>query len=243
MLRPSILPSLLRVRRHNQGHGATVLRLFEHGSVFHVEDGSHVESNFLGLLMDVEVPEDGLRPLRGIVDRLVRRLRGVDATLTVTPCETATWFAPAAALQLDGVPLGRMGVLATSVATSHHIDHPILGAELDLSVLLGEAAADPVSRPLPAHPAIDRDISILVAEDVQWSSLTEVVDALQLPMLESMSFVTTWRGERIGNDRKSVTFRLRFRSPDRTLTHDEVDGPVDQAVDALCSAVGAEVRS
>ena len=40
MLRPSILPSLLRVRRHNQGHGAATLRLFEHGSVFHVDDGA-----------------------------------------------------------------------------------------------------------------------------------------------------------------------------------------------------------
>ena len=243
MLRPSILPSLLRVRRHNQGHGASTLRLFEHGSVFHVEDGSHVESNCLGLLMDVEAEDEGLRPLRGVIDRLVRRLRGVDATLTVAPCESAPWFAPAAELHLDGAPLGHMGVLAPNVTASHHLDHPMLGAELDLSVLLGDAAADPIARPLPAHPAIERDISILVAEDVLWSTLADVVHGLDLPMLESMCFVTTWRGEQIGADRKSVTFRLRFRSPARTLTHDEVDGPVDQAVAALRDAVQAEVRS
>ena len=60
MLRPSILPSLLRVRRHNQGHGAPTLRLFEHGSVFHIEGTSHIESNCLGLLMDVEEEDEGL---------------------------------------------------------------------------------------------------------------------------------------------------------------------------------------
>lgn len=243
MLRPSILPSLLRVRRHNQGHGAATLRLFEHGSVFHVDDGAHVESNCLGLLMDVEAQDEGLRPLRGVIDRLVHRLRGVDATLTVEPCDTTPWFAPGAALHLDGTPLGHMGVLASAVTTAHHLDHPIIAAELDLSTLLGAAAADPSARPLPAHPAIERDLSIIVAEDVLWSTLADVVHGLELPMLESMRFVTTWRGEQIGADRKSVTFRLRFRSADRTLTHDEVDGPVEQAVAALGHAVQAEVRS
>ena len=193
--------------------------------------------------MDVEAQDEGLRPLRGVIDRLVHRLRGVDATLTVEPCDTTPWFAPGAALHLDGTPLGHMGVLASAVTTAHHLDHPIIAAELDLSTLLGAAAADPSARPLPAHPAIERDLSIIVAEDVLWSTLADVVHGLELPMLESMRFVTTWRVNR------SVPIENQSRSdfdsevPTARSTHDEVDGPVEQAVAALGHAVQAEVRS
>ena len=76
MLRPSLLGSLLRVRRTNRDRGASDLRLYEIGSAFEVEGAAHRETNRIGLLMDVDGDDDGLRPLRGIVEALAQRLGG-----------------------------------------------------------------------------------------------------------------------------------------------------------------------
>ncbi|MCH2148212.1 MAG: phenylalanine--tRNA ligase subunit beta, partial [Phycisphaerales bacterium] len=243
LLRPSILPSLLRVRKHNQSHGAASLRLFERGSTFHTVGDTHVESTNLGLLADVEDENDGLRPLLGVIERLVKRLRGEHASLRVLPNADVPWFALGATLELDGMPLGHMGLLSDDATGMHDLDLPVVAAELDLAVLLGDGAADPTAQPLPAHPAIERDLSIIVREEIHWDALDSAVNAMDLPLLECMSFVTTWRGKQIGSDHKSVTLRLRFRSTERTLTHEEVDGPGDDVVDMLRSSFEAQLRT
>jgi hypothetical protein len=58
---------------------------------------------------------------------------------------------------------------------------------------------------------------------------------------ERIEFVTTFRGKQIGAGRKSVTLRIRFRAPDRTLKHDEVDVQMEQVMNALKSAFDAEL--
>ncbi len=243
ILRPSLLPSLLRVRAHNQDQGAGTMRLFEGGSVFHATKKGHDESLHIGLLMDFVEPADGLRPLLGVIERLACRLQGSSATIESTPSTDAPWFEPGALLRLGGSPIGRMGLLAGSIRNAHGLEHDVMGAELCLRGLL--AGYPPVAdlKPLPAFPAIERDISAIVQETATWQELAMCINGLDLALLESVDFVTTWRGEQVGSDRKSITLRLCFRDAKRTLTHDEVDGPVQQAIDALESTFQAEIRN
>ena len=67
--------------------------------------------------------------------------------------------------------------------------------------------------------------------------------ALDLPMLEDVAYITTFRGKNIETGKKSLTLRLRFRDATRTLTHDEVNAPATLASDALQQQLGAEIRS
>jgi phenylalanyl-tRNA synthetase beta chain len=62
-------------------------------------------------------------------------------------------------------------------------------------------------------------------------------------LLDGIDFVTTWRDEKLGADRKSVTMRLRFRAGDRTLRHEEVDPQVDAIAQALVKDVHGELRT
>jgi phenylalanyl-tRNA synthetase beta chain len=96
---------------------------------------------------------------------------------------------------------------------------------------------------LPAFPSIARDLSLVVAEDISWNAIERVIDDSKLLMLDSSEFVGVYRGKQLGAGRKSVTFRLRFRDPERTLRHEEVDPQVAQLVDALKAKVAAELRA
>ena len=65
---------------------------------------------------------------------------------------------------------------------------------------------------------------------------------MELEDLEAIDFVTTFRGKQIGRGHKSVTLRLRFRAPDRTLKSELVDEQVEAIVKALKKQLGAEIR-
>ena len=136
-----------------------------------------------------------------------------------------------------------MGLLAGSIRKAHGLEHDVIGAELCLRGLLSGYPPVAALKPLPAFPAIERDVSAIVQETTTWHELAECVNSLDLASLESVDFVTTWRGEQVGSDKKSITLRLCFRDAGRTLTHDEVDGPVQQAVEALESTFKAEIRN
>ena len=62
-------------------------------------------------------------------------------------------------------------------------------------------------------------------------------------LLEEVRLFDVFTGPQIGEDRKSLTFALRFRATDRTLTEDEASAARDAAVAAAAEAVGAVLRS
>ena len=85
--------------------------------------------------------------------------------------------------------------------------------------------------------------TVKLLEEYYIKDIERTIDALSLPHLESVSFITTFRGKQIGEGRKSVSLRLVFRKADGTMTSDEADASVARAIDALRGKLGAEVRS
>ena len=259
-LRPSIIPSLLRCRTVNQHAGAEsvlgvasekAVRLFEIAAVFaETESGKTVENRNIAMLMDApEGEQAAVRAMRGVIETLIAELHGPAARVIVEECPpifSALREGACAALSLERHgkrdPLGYLGLVTPAVMKEHDLTTPVIVAELGLEPVI--AHYPPAARvdALPAFPSIARDLSLVVAEDISWNAIERVIDDSKLLMLDSREFVGVYRGKQLGAGRKSVTFRLRFRDPARTLRHEEVDPQVAQLVDALKSKVAAELR-
>ena len=242
VLQPSVLPSLLRVRRFNQDNGVHHLRLFESAATFWGTADGHEEIVKLGLLMDIESEHDGLRPMRGAIQRLTETLLGHDVPLQVVADTETRWLSPGAKASAGDKEIGRFGVLAADTARRFGLDEPILVAELDLPRWYDRYPPVTEAHGLPSFPAIERDLSVIVDEVVTWAQIAGQIDALDLDFLEAGEFVTTFRGRQIPRHKKSLTFRLRFRTDDRTLTHEEVDPQIESVRGAIQEAFGAEIR-
>jgi phenylalanyl-tRNA synthetase beta chain len=266
VLRPSVLPSLLRVRRHNLDGGVSPLSLFEIASTFELRPEGHVERERLALLTDVEAAGVGsglssglgsglgLRPLRGVIERILRLLlgEGIDVELRGER-GAADWLSPAARIVVRrgsgaapataALEVGWIGRVSTGALRAAGLDLPQHAAEVDLAELLDTFPPHPAAHALPAFPSIDRDLSAIVEESISWDRLRSALTDLALPLLESIEFVTAFRGKPIPAGRKSVTARLRFRSPQRTLRHEEVDAQMAAAVERVQRQLGAEIRS
>jgi phenylalanyl-tRNA synthetase beta chain len=242
-LRPSLLPGLLTCRKTNQDLGNEGLRLFERATAWwRDEQGRLQERRRVALLRDVD--EDGAqhaaRAVRGMLDTLAERLAGL-SRLEVEPAP-APGFGDAARLRMRGHRVGVFGLVGGATRAQFGLRDPCVAAELDADALLN---AYPPARPLqalPRLPGIARDVSIVVDEEVPWARLEQAIRAVEPEKLEALAFLTTYRGKPIPKGRKSVSFRMRFRDPEKSLRHEEVDPQTEAVVARLREDVGAELR-
>lgn len=260
VLRPSALAGLLACRRANQD-GQVVqpggVRLFERAAAFaETEAGASRERVTLALLADV--PGEGrrrghddlqraVRLVRGAVEALVNAALGPGASVRCLPGEApcAAWnpdaFAWVEAMPA-GVRIGRLGLIARSLQDQHGLEVPLVGAEIDEAALLNLPDVRGSIRPLPAFPSIERDLSPIVLEETRWEAIAALVDRTGLERFEALAFVGCYRGEQAGAGRKSLTLRARFRAPDRTLRHEDVDPQMNALMEALAKELGATFR-
>jgi len=107
------------------------------------------------------------------------------------------------------------------------------------------APIDPRSvnyRPLPRYPAIVQDLAVNVPRQGQAGEGLRTIREAGGPLLESVELYDEFHSEGLGAERKGWTFRLTFRSPDRTLTGEEAQQWQDAIALALRDRCQAQVR-
>jgi phenylalanyl-tRNA synthetase beta chain len=245
-IRPSVLPSLLACRKANQDAGNKDVRLFEIAQVFGKRDGKYAESRKLALLADAPNPAEQLRELRGAIEELLHAM-GLRLHIGAA-AQSPDWCSPAAQIVV-GSPgegekvLGYYGPAIDAVTKLFDLQTPVILAELDYAVLTSHYPPQPRSSELPAFPAIQRDLSIEVDDALPWSRIESVVAEAKPALMEHVDFVTVYRGKPVPAGKKSVTMRMTFRDPARTLKHDEVSPQVQSLIEKLKTGVNAELRS
>ncbi|MBL8745537.1 MAG: phenylalanine--tRNA ligase subunit beta [Phycisphaerae bacterium] len=263
-LRPSVIPSLLTCRRANQDgqvRPAGGVRLFECASTFAERDDGRTfgrmteERRVLTLLADApaglhgpEARQAALRLVRGAVETVALALGGPGTIVEVDPVAGPHSFAALedeteASVKINGVAVGLAATVSGRTLQQWGLETPLAVAEVSLQSLIDLYPPRAVARELPRFPGIERDLSVIVAEEVAWGRIAHEVLGLRPALMERLDFVGVYRGKQIGIGRKSVTLRMTFRDPERTLRHEEVDPQVAGVVSRLAQAVGGEVRS
>jgi phenylalanyl-tRNA synthetase beta chain len=95
---------------------------------------------------------------------------------------------------------------------------------------------------LPRYPSIVRDISMLVDDTLPAAAVRGTIRSAAPSTLASIAEFDRYQGKGVPEGRVSLSLRLTFRAPDRTLTDDEADAATDTIVQALRSTHDAERR-
>ena len=112
---------------------------------------------------------------------------------------------------------------------------PLFGFEL---VLDPSPRRPPQFTPLPATPASERVLALLLPDGVTAAQVEDVLRRVGGSLLESVEVESDYRGSGAAGGARSVAFRLTFRAPDRTLR----DIEVDQAEARLLAALAEELQ-
>ena len=107
---------------------------------------------------------------------------------------------------------------------------------------IASAGADRLVESLPRFPSIVRDISMLVDDTLPAATVRGTIRSSAPSTLVSIVEFDRYQGKGVPDGRVSLSLRLTFRAPDRTLTDDEVQAATDRIVEALRTAHGAEQR-
>ena len=247
-LRPSLLPGLVDAVGHNRRHGRRDVRLFEIGTRFSMRGevrtaaavwtGLATSDHWSGERRDVDFFD-----LKGVCEQTA-------ALMNVTPRFAAA--GPAfliegrkAEVRVDDQLVGVIGQLEPAVIEARGLPSadPLFALEIDLDALTRAAPAAPrFARPLPRHPAVVRDVSILVDDILSAATVRDTIRAASSSTLVGVREFDRYQGKGIPDGKVSLSLRLTFQAPDRTLTDAEVHAAMEGVIAALAKELDAIQR-
>jgi phenylalanyl-tRNA synthetase beta chain len=170
--------------------------------------------------------------------------RSVGLDLVVTSVVRAPWH-PGRCAQLelaDGTVVGHAGELHPKVTAALELPPRTVAGELDVDVLVAATGTPVQARALSTYPPAHTDVALVIDETVPAAAVEAALREGAGESLESLVLFDVYRGEQVGDGRKSLAYRLTFRAADRTLTTDEVSALRDRAVAAAAARTGASQR-
>ena len=263
VMRPLLLPGLLDAAGFNAARGRSDLALFESAHVYRpsvsLQDAAPagspegampaMERHHIGVLLTGDGPSGwrtkGARPdfftAKGIAAAL---LDAAGLSWWTEPGERP-FLHPGRAASLvageDERKLGWVGEIHPLVAREWDLDHAV-ALELDFD-LMAELAPPPVEyRDVSSFPPVIQDIAVVVDDEVALAEVEAAVADGGSDLLDAIELFDVYRGEQLGEGKKSLALRLTFRAPDRTLTDDEVTG-VRALIEDRLAGLGGRLRA
>jgi phenylalanyl-tRNA synthetase beta chain len=252
VLRPALLPGLLRAVAHNAAHGSLDVSLFELGRVFAppaAGDLLPVERLRLGAVRSgriVRAPFEADRDvtvhdLIAVVEALAQELRLLDLRLVAS---APAGFHPvrSASIFVGDTEVGSVGEIDAEVLDALALSGPVVACEIDVDTLLATPRSPRASLPVSRYPASAIDLAFVVSDDVPAGDVMQTLRTVGGELLEAIRLFDVFRSETLGANKVSLAFALRFRALDRTLTDAEVGELRQKCIDAVLAAFGAELR-
>ncbi|HVF13542.1 MAG TPA: phenylalanine--tRNA ligase subunit beta [Acidimicrobiales bacterium] len=246
ILRPSLLPGLLKALVTNTAHRRPHVSLFEIGHVFLPPapgDRLPPEPEHLAVVLAGRDATDAVRTWRALAEGL--RLAPVRLRATsppgLHPTRTAELVAGDPAV--GELVVGTVGEVDPGVLATHQLDGPVGWIQADLGLLLDDAPRRPSTyRPISRYPSADIDLALVVDDAVPAGDVERTLRTAAGDLLEDVALFDVYRGDGVGAGGRSLAYHLRFSALDHTLTEDELAGVRRRCIEAVESQCGGRLR-
>ncbi len=253
VMRTSLVPSLLETAARNLAYRSRDLRLFELRPVFlHAPDQElpRERQHLVAAICGRRAPEGWGQPddavdffdLKGTVEDLFRQFRVTEVAWDPASSEPFMHPGKSCSIKAGSVPVGIIGEVHPEVLSRYQIDSPLYLVDLDLDAVFSKTGVFPGIRPLSRFPDVCRDSALLLAEDVTAGQLLQAIDRVKPRFVEDVLLFDVYRGAGVPAGQKSVAIRVRYRSPEKTLTDEEIQSAHGRIVKALEREFAAKIR-
>ncbi|MGE5585152.1 MAG: phenylalanine--tRNA ligase subunit beta [Bacillota bacterium] len=190
----------------------------------------------------------GFFDLKGVVERLLEGL-GVQGARFIAashpslhPGRTARVVAALSAAGGSNADLGLLGELRPDIQEAAGIRKRVYLAELDLASILAARARTPGIKPLARFPAVTRDLAVVVRRDIPSAEVRDTISSAGAGLVEGIELFDVYEGPQVPEGHRSLAFSITYRSPERTLTDEDVEKAHGAISAALARKLGATVR-
>lgn len=235
-LRHSLIPGIIKAAYSNLKNFSE-FKLFEAGSVYQWGTGKkyeHEKNMVAGAIVSSRKAEVLFYEMKGMLESIFQQA-GINEVWfdevqnSINKKNNAWWsLAHTAEIKSGDDVLGFFGVVDSGLLSRVGIDKSIVAFEINFEAFLKYATQDKRYREIPKFPSIVRDISILAPDNVKIDDMLNSIETAGGVLLEDTDIVDIYEGDEMEEGMQSVTFRMVFRSKERTLQDKEVNAIVDK---------------
>jgi phenylalanyl-tRNA synthetase beta chain len=236
VMRTSLIPGMLGSMGYNIAQQLKNLKIFEIAKIFIKSDQQNLprEPEILTALWSGarneaswhqrEIPCD-FYDIKGCVEGLMRALKVDKVRFTKMPGESCDYTRPgySARILAEDLQVGLVGEIHPQVRSNFDLKQTAFIFELELDKIISLIPPVTGSRPIPRFPAIYRDITIIVDRGIETQTILEAVDSIGEDLVDRLHLFDVFEGDPIAAGRKSVSFRVTYRSSTKTLEDDDVN--------------------
>jgi phenylalanyl-tRNA synthetase beta chain len=254
VMRTSLVPGLLQTVHFNFFQQTKNLKIFEIGKIFINEDprqlprepqilaaiwtGSRYEASWHDQVTDCDFYD-----IKGVVEDLLKALQIEGIQYTQVPENECAYTRAGYSAQIlsHNILLGLVGEIHPAVLEHYDLKQTAFLFEIYLEHLAPLINDSRQSKPIPKFPAIFRDITIIINNDIETQKVVAEAQNRQEALVERLDLLNVFEGNPIPEGKKSVSLRVTYRSSVKTLKDEDVT-PIHQSIaDRLVEAFEASL--
>lgn len=251
-MRTTLLTSLISNARLNINRGERSFRFFEISRVFipsghklpeeHLQASGLISNDTSSVLWQNR--HESFYDMKGILENLFSDLRITQYTFNNSHGNVEAYYHPgkSCSIMINGKVAGMVGSLHPEVLNAFEIKNELVVFELyDIDQMKPSERLAYI--PIPKLPYVERDIALIVSDEIKAEQVRELIIGTQSEIIESVRLFDVYKGKQVPDGYKSLAYSIRYRSFDRTLTDEEVDTLHSGIVERLKRELKAELRS
>ena len=245
-LRSSLIPGMLEAISKNLRY-YDEFKLFDYEEVY--EKGDYrpssndeilpIQKNYLTGCIVGKNAKEIFYEAKGVIENMSRYCHMEDIKLE--KIEKANWADINAYLNItkNNEIIGTLGLLSVKVMTDSKIKRTNVALfEINADKFIPYASRTNEYERLPELPLVEKDLSIIVDEEITWKQIEENIKA----KVKEVEFVDEYRGNQIPEGKKSITLKVKILNEGTTMTSEQINEKMNNILKILDKKCGAKLR-
>jgi phenylalanyl-tRNA synthetase beta chain len=225
LLRPSLMPGLLQVVKHNIDHQNDSIFGFEVGRVHFTEKNSLQEHPSAGIILSgnnapyhhIPKPREvDFFDLKGILENLFDHLK-IGGVLFEPSHLPHFQMGRQAIVKVEGKMIGMIGEIHPLILQTIDIKQRTYFAELNLEMLAAFTQKKITTKELSLYPSSDRDWTVTLTKHTPIGEVLNCIHSMAPALLKEVSLIDVFESEKIGPNHKNVTWRFVYQDKEKTI--------------------------
>lgn len=236
VMRTSLVPGMLETMHRNFARQERNLKIFEIGKVYLANGPDQLPDEvemLAGLWSGVRFDASwhgreaacDFFDLKGVVESLLHTLSVANVDFTGMPDSSCTYTKPGhtARILSGSDPIGLIGEVHPTVLGNFDLKQTAYIFEMNFDSLQPLIPDTKQSKPIPKFPAVSRDATLIVDKSIESKAIIRRVEQLDESLIEELHLFDIFEGKPIPAGKKSISFRIIYRSATRTLEDEEIN--------------------
>ena len=234
VMRTTQIPNMLDVISKNINRGAKDLSLFELGKTFEKTEEKLPKENdtlTMGLFGAYDFYD-----MKDYFEEVMKNVGFEGFSYKKNENLKSFHKGRCADIYFDGEKIGLIGEISYDLRDTYGISKGCLILEINLSMIRDKRITDRKYKPLPKYPAISRDYAFVTNRDMEVEFIEETFKNKGSDLISQIELFDIYTGDQIEKDKKSVAYKVTYRSNDKTLKEEDIKDIEEEILENLSKA-------